>query len=87
MRGRDARMDESFIPWSQIEPLVTDGMTGEQLVSAVLSRIGLADKGYALQFPASTRTRTLRDALKAGVHVVKKRPELIVARWLTEPVR
>jgi len=43
-------VEENFIPWSMIEPLLEEGMTFSRLCSRVLTKVGLPlDGSYRLQ--------------------------------------
>lgn len=71
---------ENFIPWSQIEPLMVPGMTGEELHRAVCSRLGLSPETYSLYMPNALGL-PLAEGLKQGVMVFHNdRPPAIACR-------
>ena len=80
-------MDEDFIPYSMIEPLLVEGMTGRELARLLRDKTGIPTThrfrikgGYPLP---------LAEAIKRGVHIVKAddRVSPVNPRWLNEPVR
>ena len=76
-------MDESFLPYAMLEPLLKPGMTGADLGRKILALTRLG-RGYSIRFPGGL---PLREALKHGVHIVKTDPRFVNKKCLTEPVR
>jgi hypothetical protein len=78
--------DESFIPFSMIEPLLQEGMTAVELAKVILERLGLqhGDGGYNIRFVGGLSGR---DAVKFGVRIVRFDPQVVRHSWRHERVR
>ena len=77
-------MDESFLPYAMIEPLLEEGMTGKDLREKLYRLTGLDPSRY--QFWALGDGLRLRDALKGGVQA-RKTQVPFHPKWPYEPVR
>jgi len=75
---------ENFIPWSMIEPLLEDGMTGRQLGDAILKRMGLTRERYSV---VSYGTGPVRDCIKGGAYIVKRDVAALFRNGHDEPTR
>lgn len=63
---------ENYIPWEQIEPLLTPGMRGAELASALIDRLGLPHGEYKfLTRYLPTPRPALIEYLKHGLFLVK----------------
>lgn len=72
-------MDENFIPYEQIKPLLKPGMTFFELGEIVLAEMGLPHSmdGYCLQ--SAVGTEPMAERLRRGVYVRKSRTALAMA--------
>lgn len=75
---------EHFIPYSQIEPLLRPGMTGEELRMEIFRRLGLNPEKHRL-ITAGGGHLPLARALRFGVHV-RSRDAFFWADGSKEPV-
>ena len=62
-------MDENFIPYSMIEPLLTPGMTGVEMTDAILRQLGLSRERYQVTVDGP-RSLPLSEILKNGIRVI-----------------
>ena len=65
----EPRQPEHFLPWSQIEPLVLEGMTARELAVAVLTRLGLPLDKYSLLVDPLGTGVPIMEALRQGVTI------------------
>jgi len=65
-------VEENFIPFSMIEPLLEEGMMGGDLRAVILDRLGLPSEGYALIIKGGLFDPSLAVALRRGIHVLPK---------------
>ena len=72
-------MDESFLPYAMIRPLIRKGMTARQLGRKITNRLCLdpAIHGAVYVQPAAT----FAESLRGGIRIVKKTTE----EFLTAP--
>ena len=63
-------MEENFLPWSMIEPLVEECDMCSDLVLAVMRKLGLPRGKYKLVTPNGTGHLTPVEAIKHGVYVM-----------------
>ena len=82
-------MDESFLPYAMIRPLIRKGTTKRQLARKIARRLGISDREYGAVYviPRST----FAESLLGGVRIVKRddpsfRSQPNFAPW-DEPVR
>ena len=81
-------MDESFLPYAMIEPLLEEGMTIRALGEVIEARLGVSHDRYGLVF-AQPRA-TFIESLRGGVRLVKRDSEEFKNAprlRLNEPVR
>ena len=64
-------MDESFLPYAMIEPLLTPGMTGDQMTRLILGRLGLDYRQYTLVALEADASLPLTEIVKQGLHVMR----------------
>ena len=80
---------ENFIPYSQIEPLIVEGMTARQLGRAVVRRAGLAEDGRYMVLTIARGFGPLPELLRDGLEIVtadEGRRRYTIDRF-DEPVR
>jgi len=82
-------VEENFIPWSMIEPLLEEGMTFSDLAKVIRERLGLPKGVYGVVTISPAGWSPLRDAICYGLRLVKKTdPAFLRAKTLDdEPVR
>ena len=78
-------MDESFLPYAMIEPLLEEGMTGADLGRKLLEKLGLPKGLYQFRCPGCAG-KSLRDSLRGGI-VVEKLGATMIRDCKKEPVR
>ena len=61
--------DESFIPWSMIEPLLEEGMTAQGLAIRLVATLGL--ERWTYQFRLVKDTGRFAESLHHGVTIEK----------------
>ena len=81
-------MDESFLPYAMIEPLLTPGMTLRELGDLIRRRLELPFEGYAILVSGSPM-ETVASKVRRGCRIVKRGSvEHKRARFVpNEPVR
>ena len=83
-------MDESFLPYAMLEPLLEPGMTAIQLGRKIFALIGLSEETHRLLTAKRTAPGTpFREAVKGGVVIVRRgSPEHLASRGCANhPVR
>ena len=80
-------MDESFLPYAMLEPLLEEGMTGEQLGLRIFALTGFTRPQYTIRLARGTSGMPLREALRLGVWIVKTKDATPGPSFADQPVR